>query len=147
MFSSMLPPEAYCRLSLCSTRAERASGENPKKLAFWSISRAHFNGRLDQEVFAEIPSELCDQYEGYVVAKLKKIWYGLQDASNMWLVDDASFLSEHGHPRGKSNGAVSGLTTTAKQLPQSQLCSDGRRRCSEQLVFEHMLVKKYTRYF
>ena len=42
------------------------------KLAFWDISRAHFHSRLDRELFAEMPSGLCDRWEGDVMPKLKR---------------------------------------------------------------------------
>ena len=41
---------------------------------------AHFHGRFDRKVFAEMPSGLCDRWEGDVMAKLKrKTWCGLQE--------------------------------------------------------------------
>ena len=40
------------------------------------------------------------------MAKLKKSWYGLQDATNIWQEDHGSLLFDHGHQSGKSNEAV-----------------------------------------
>ena len=72
LFWSMPPPEAF--RSLVSLLASR--GKSVVKLTFCDLRRAHFCGRLDREVFAEMPPELCDGVEGGTVAKLKKelVW-------------------------------------------------------------------------
>ena len=106
LFSSMPPLEMFkAMLSLFVTK--KASKRNePLKLGLFDISRAHFYGKLERRVLAELPEELKADYPGDVVAVLKKSWYGLQDASSIWQSDYTALLEEHGFACGRSNAAL-----------------------------------------
>ena len=107
LFSSMPPLEAI-RLFVSILMSQRVNRLGRRlKLAGYDISRAHFNAELNREVFAELPEELRADFPGQdVVARLKKSWYGLQDASSLWQGDYSKLLVENGFAKGKSNGAV-----------------------------------------
>ena len=50
-------------------------------LAVFNVSRAHFYGVCERDVYVEPPSEL---HRPGLVAKLNKTMYGRQDTSNAW---------------------------------------------------------------
>ena len=50
-------------------------------LAVFNVSRAHFYGVCERDVYVEPPSEL---HRPGLVAKLKKTMYGRRDTSNAW---------------------------------------------------------------
>ena len=50
-------------------------------LAVFDVSRAHFHGVCERDVYVKPPSEL---HRLGLVAKLNKTMYGTQDASNAW---------------------------------------------------------------
>lgn len=144
LFSSMPPLEAFrTAVSLMMSRRTSSRGK-PLKLAFFDISRAHFYGELDREVFAELPTELKHKYGDDMVAKLKKSWYGLQDASRIWQGDYTKLMEQHGHQRGRSNGA---LFYNVEQDART-LChgDDFCVLADEDAIkdFEQMLTTKYT---
>ena len=65
---------------------------------FFATSRAHFCEVL---VFAELPEKLQLKYGWDVMAKLKKCWYSLEDASRIWQGDNTPLIAEYGNCRGK----------------------------------------------
>ena len=50
-------------------------------LAVFDVSRAHFYGVCERDVYVEPPAEL---HRPGLVAKLNKTMYGTQDVSNVW---------------------------------------------------------------
>ena len=107
LFSSMPPLEALkAMLSLMVSQKKAPSGKE-LKLAVFDISRAHFYGKLDRAVYAELPEEEKLKYPGRdVCARLKKSWYGLQDASAIWQGDYSDLLQQHGFKKGVSCASV-----------------------------------------
>ena len=71
-------------------------------MAVFDISRAHFYGKLSRSVYAELPDEEKPNHPGQdVCAKLKKSWYGLQDASSIWQADYTEFMEEFALKKGE----------------------------------------------
>ena len=71
-------------------------------LAVFNVSRAHFYGVCERDVYVEPPSEL---HRPGLVAKLNKTMYGRQDASNAW----QKLWCEHFRSNGFELGARSEL--------------------------------------
>ena len=67
-------------------------------LAVFDVSRAHFYGVFERDVYVEPPSQL---HRPGFVAKLNKTMYGTQDANNAW----QKLLGEHLHSNGFELGA------------------------------------------
>ena len=81
VFSATPPIESvYALMSMFMTNVE--GKDNNKMMASWDISRAHFMGKAERNLFVELPPE--DQHRpdepGAMVGKLLKSMYGTQEA-------------------------------------------------------------------
>ena len=72
-------------------------------LAVFDLSRAHFYGMCERDVYVEPPSEL---HRPGLVDKLNKTMYGTQDASNAWQKLWCEHLRSNGFELGASNPAL-----------------------------------------
>ena len=72
-------------------------------LAVFDVSRAHFYGVCERDVYVEPPSEL---HRPAVVAKLNKPMYGTQDASNAWQKLWGEHFRSNGFELGATNPAL-----------------------------------------
>ena len=72
-------------------------------LAVFDVSRAHFYGVCERDVYVEPPSEL---HRSGLVAKLNKTMYRTQDASNAWQKLWREHLRSNGFELGASNPAL-----------------------------------------
>ena len=72
-------------------------------LAVFDVSRAHFYGVCERDVYVEPPAEFD---RPGLVAKLNKTMYGTQDASNAWQKLESEHLRNKGFELGASNPAL-----------------------------------------
>ena len=102
----MPPVEAWKTMLSLMVSLKTSKRGKPVKIVVFDISRAHFYGKLSRSVYAELPGEEKANHPGRdVCAKLKRSWYGLQDACSIWQADyrvDGGFAYE----QGKSNSAI-----------------------------------------
>ena len=80
-FSAMPPLEGFKILLSLMTTLKRSKRGAPLVLKLVDISRAHFYGRAERDVFVELPEG--DKTPGYV-GKLLKSVYGTRDAAAIW---------------------------------------------------------------
>ena len=102
VFSSMPPLEGLMILSGLFANLS-VSGY---KLAAFDISRAHFYGVAEREVYVDLEQEDKDEFGSDKCGLLLKSMYGTQDASAIWQRHYSSILESAGFARGRSNGAV-----------------------------------------
>jgi len=95
LFSNMPPLEAV--KILCSELA--TEGNQDLELALYDISRAHFYGKAQRDIYVTLPQG--DEEEG-MCAILKKTMYGTQDASHVWQADYSERLGKHKFQCGKA---------------------------------------------
>ena len=88
--------------SLGGTEDQR-QGQGPLCLANWDISRAHFYGDAERELYVELPDELKSPG---MCARLNRSAYGTQDASHIWGEKWTTVLTEGGATIGISNRAL-----------------------------------------
>ena len=83
VFSSMPPVECLKMLVSETMTVDRDSGVKvpTNRMAIWDVSRAHFYGEAEREVYTNLPEDMA---QGGFVAKLQRTMYGTQDASNIW---------------------------------------------------------------
>ena len=74
-------------------------------MRFIDISRAHFYGKAQRELYVDLPDEEKKLHPGKC-GRILKSWYGTQDASHVWQGDYVEVLLNAGFTRGRSNGAV-----------------------------------------
>ena len=103
VFSAMPPLEGSKILCSLMMSLKVSSRGKPLKLGFWDISRAHFYGIAQREVYVRLPDE--DYTEGQC-GLLQKGMYGTQDASNLWQNDYLELLEKNAYVRGRSNAAT-----------------------------------------
>ena len=72
-------------------------------LAVFDVSRAHFYGVCERDVYVEPPAEL---HRPGLVAKLNKTMYGTQDACNAWQNLFGEHLRNNGFELGASSPAL-----------------------------------------
>ena len=105
VFSSMPPIEGLkCLISHMMTEQKDPDGET-LCMAVWDVSRAHFYGIAERDIYTNLPDELHE--DGYV-ARLVKTMYGTQDAARIWGETWIPLLEEHGIKIGLSNRSVFG---------------------------------------
>ena len=93
-FSAMPPLEALkILLSLMVTLKVSKRNRKPLKVRLIDISRAHFYGQAQREVFVTLPEG--DQEEGKVGLLLKSM-YGTRDAANIWQQSYTDVLNRAG---------------------------------------------------
>ena len=94
-FSATPPIETV--FALLSTMISRRN-DGKRKLASWDISRAHFMGQAQREIYVELPPEDL-HHEGDtepMVGRLLRSMYGTQDASQIFQKDYTSHLEPLG---------------------------------------------------
>ena len=103
MFSAMPPVESLKAL-VRHVMTERV-GKRGRilVLAVFDVSRAHFYGVCERDVYVEPPAEL---HRPGFVAKLNKTMYGTQGASNAWQKLWCEHLRNNGFELGASNPAL-----------------------------------------
>ena len=100
LFSSMPPLEALKVLcSLMVTLKVSRPRKKPLKLRLTDISRAHFYGRSQRDVFVELPAE---DAESGKCGLLQRSMYGTQDASAIWQDDYLQLLMKNGFKKGRA---------------------------------------------
>ena len=103
MFSAMPPVESLKALvSHVMTERVRKRGRILVLVVF-DVSRAHFYGVCERDVYVEPPAE---SHRPGLVAKLNKTMYGTQDASNAWQKLWCEHLRNNGFEFGASNPAL-----------------------------------------
>ena len=78
LFSAMPPLEAVKILGAMLIQDEVSKRGKRLEMRFWDISRAHFYGEAQRDIYVELPDE---EKDGVHCAKLLKSWYGTQVAS------------------------------------------------------------------
>ena len=103
VFSAMPPVESLKELvSRVMTERVDRRGRN-LVLAVFDMSRAHFYGVCERDVYVEPPLEL---HRLGLVAKLNKTMYGTQDASNAWQKLCGEHFRSNGFELGANNPAL-----------------------------------------
>ena len=103
VFSAMPPVESLKAL-VSHVMTERVDKRGRiLVLAVFDVSRAHFYGVCERDVYVEPPAEL---HSPGLVAKLSKTMYGTQDASNAWQKLWGEHLRNNGFELGASNPAL-----------------------------------------
>ena len=103
VFSAM-PPVETLKALVSHVMTERVDKRGRiLVLAVFDVSRAHFYGVCERDVYVEPPAEL---HRPGLVAKLNKTMYGTQDASNAWQKLWREHLRNNGFELGASNPAL-----------------------------------------
>jgi hypothetical protein len=103
-FSAMPPLEALkMLLSLMVTLRTSKRNRKPLKLRLLDISRAHFYGHAQREIFVTLPEG--DQEEGMVGLLLKSM-YGTRDAAHIWQQSYTDVLLAAGFKRSAAWPAI-----------------------------------------
>ena len=95
-FSSTPPVESM--FSLLSLFMTKKDAKADKLLGTWDISRAHFMGKAEREIYMTLPEE-DEVQEGDtepMVGKVLRSIYGTQDASKIFQLDYQSWLGKNG---------------------------------------------------
>eukprot|EP00975_Prorocentrum_lima_P003347 736368-Prorocentrum_lima.AAC.1 len=71
-------------------------------MGVWDVSRAHFYGTCQREIYANLPEELA---RDGCIARLRKTMYGTQDASQIWQFTWGEHLRNNGYKIGVSSPA------------------------------------------
>ena len=96
-FSAMPPLESLKLLfSLMTTLKVSKKNRKPLKLRLIDISRAHFYGRAQREVYVTLPEG--DQEDGMIGLLLRSM-YGTRDAANIWQQSYTELLLSAGFKR------------------------------------------------
>ena len=90
-------------LSLMVTLKVSKRNRKPLKVRLIDISRAHFYGQAQREVFVTLPEG--DQEEGKAGLLLKSM-YGTRDAANVWQQSYADVLNRAGFKRSAAWPAI-----------------------------------------
>ena len=69
------------------------TNKNKLVLAVYDISRAHFYGKSERDVYVQPPPELA---RPGMLAKLKKTMYGTEDAAEIWQETWGQHFQNHG---------------------------------------------------
>ena len=99
----MLPVESLKALVSHVTTERVGKRGRTLVLAVFDVSRAHFYGVCERDVYVEPPAEL---HRPGLVAKLNKTMYGTQDASNAWQKLWGEHLRSNGYELGASDPAL-----------------------------------------
>ena len=128
-FNAMPPLEALkILLSLMVTLKVSKRNRKLLKVRLIDISRAHFYGQAQREVFVTLPEG--DQEEGKVGLLLKSV-YGTCDAANIWQQPYTDVLNRAGFKRSAAWPAIHLLSREVGGTavsPRWRLCHPGRRR-------------------
>ena len=96
LFAATPPVEVF--YLLCSMLMTQFRGkERDLKLGAWDVSRAHFVGVVERDIFIELPPEdlHCDTDVEPMCGKLNRSLYGTQDAARIFQKDWNQVLSRH----------------------------------------------------
>ncbi|CAJ1373293.1 unnamed protein product [Effrenium voratum] len=82
-------PPVECVMMILSLFMSQKGIKKKRKLAVWDISRAHFMGKAERELFVELPQEdlVHPEDEEAMVGRLLRSMYGTQDASKIFQMD------------------------------------------------------------
>lgn len=97
VFSATPPIETVMTLiSLLVTKTK--DDQMKKKCALWDISRAHFMGKAQREVYIDLPNEdkVHDDDKEEMVGRLLRSMYGTVDASHIFQKDYQDYLQGQG---------------------------------------------------
>ncbi len=107
LFMATPPIEAFFMLLSLWMSIRVSKRGKPLKLGLWDVSRAHFMGKAQREVYVTIPEEDRDESDTEpMVGRLERSMYGTQDASNIWQHDYVKLCEENGYAFGKANFAT-----------------------------------------
>ncbi|CAK0870975.1 unnamed protein product, partial [Prorocentrum cordatum] len=110
LFSAMPPLEAFrAMVAIFVGRVNDAyhDGDTEQIIyKFYDISRAHFYGDVNREVYVELPEEETHDDPEPMVGRLLKTMHGTVDASHVWQDDYIGLASSHGFKEGVSNPAL-----------------------------------------
>jgi len=154
LFSAMPPLEALkILISLLMSTEECDEGawdgktgefDEELHLALFDISRAHFYGISERELYVLLPKELNPEgkFGGRACSKLLRTMYGTQDASRIWQDTYKAPLEEKKYQRGTSNAAVFKGPNREKALVHGDdfLILATQKSIDE---FEEVLLKKF----
>ncbi|CAK0861016.1 unnamed protein product, partial [Prorocentrum cordatum] len=125
LFSAMPPLEAFkAMVTICVGRVNDAYHDGDAEeiiYKFYDISRAHFYGDVNREVYVELPEEETYDDPEPMVGRLLKTMYGTVDAYHVWQDDYIGLTSSHGFVKGVSNPA---LLYRAERHIQAEVHSD-----------------------
>ena len=96
LFAATPPTELFMVIcSLFMTKFSNNKGK--KKLGSWDISRAHFMGRVERDLYIELPPEDLQHAEDAepMCGKLERSMYGTQDAARIFQKDWTTTLEEN----------------------------------------------------
>ena len=82
-------PPVECVTMILSLFMSQKGIKKKRKLAVWGISRAHFMGKAERELFVELPQEdlVHPEDQEAMVGRLLRSMYGTQDASKIFQMD------------------------------------------------------------
>ncbi|CAK0843171.1 unnamed protein product [Prorocentrum cordatum] len=110
LFSAMPPLEAFkAMVAIFVGRVNDAyhDGDTEEIIyKFYDISRAHFYGDVNREVYVELPEEETNDDPEPMAGRLLKTMHGTVDASHVWQDDHIGLTSSHGLKKGASNPAL-----------------------------------------
>ena len=95
----MATPPLECVQLLLSLFMTKRPGKKKRKLGVWDISRAHFMGRVEWEIYIQLLEEDRTRKEDNGVpmcGRLLRSNYGTQDASHIFQKDYSNWLCEKG---------------------------------------------------
>ena len=72
-------------------------------MKLYDVSRAHFYGEAQRDVYVELPPEMSEEGK---CAKLPKSMYSTQDAAHIWEADYINVLENGRFKAGKGSRAV-----------------------------------------
>eukprot|EP00973_Karenia_brevis_P012543 1702831-Karenia_brevis.AAC.1 len=98
-----MPPLEAVKL-LCSLLVSKNMSKAGKKLKLqlYDVSRAHFYGEAQRDVYVELPPEMAKEGQ---CAKLPESMYGTQDAAHIWQNSYTKVLQDGGFIVGKGSTA------------------------------------------
>ena len=98
-FSSMPPLESLKLLLSLMVTLRRSKSGNALKVRLLDISRAHFYGEAERDIFVQLPEG--DRQEGFC-GKLVKSMYGTRDASAIWQKSYTELLIRAGFAKNQA---------------------------------------------
>lgn len=106
LFMATPPVESfYMLISIWMSVLHSASGRQ-LKLGIWDVSRAHFMGKAEREVYIVIPDEDREGDQEKMCGLLDRSMYGTQDASNIFQRDYTKLFADCGFVFGKACPAI-----------------------------------------
>ena len=103
LFSAVAPLEAIRMLGSRMVQWQTSARGRPLGMRFFDISRAHFYGTAQRQIYVDLPEE---EQDGIHCAILLKSMYGTQDASAIFQGDYAQVLQSAGYEGRKIKPSV-----------------------------------------